>query len=325
MFKTLVATCLLTFSCSSSGLKINERLKKEANDTSYNVIGAYNFVDEFDFDDIEGSVSDIYVFNDISNNERLYNVPISYTENGTRYFKYLADIQFDVTATSHNVEIQFHVYDIYSDDNIIYNIPNGYTNTCDLYFYVNDLYVLHDNLKDTWNALFTHEDNEYVRTYTGWYTLNNNASSINGYFCLLGHVQFDNNIYFYLTNLSDGVLGGSYTSFWGSYYSVETLSYQNHQYNLPLDYKYVSSNQFYLTGVKMTDVDYYRLVNSGVFGYVPNVETSDFYDLMYSVMDSPLYMVSKLLNWELLGVNVFIALTGLLTLIVILTLIRKFW
>lgn len=58
--------------------------------------------------------------------------------------------------------------------------------------------------------------------------------------------------------------------------------------------------------------------------YTPPVTTYTLNDLLWGVVDVPIYTLFSLFNVEVLGVNMFIVVTGLLTAVVVVWVIRKF-
>lgn len=72
---------------------------------------------------------------------------------------------------------------------------------------------------------------------------------------------------------------------------------------------------------------YNELSQIGVFSYVRDTQydDTDFHDLLFTIMDTPIYFFSRLFDFQFFGVNLYIALSGLITLAIVVIIIRKIW
>lgn len=178
------------------------------------------------------------------------------------------------------------------------------------------------------NAVFTTQNNEYMTTYKGYYTWVPRSSYSNP-FTAFGTELYSGamlqNLYTYHVNAPTYdtlVLNRA------DYDNDDLVNYVNYRYtDVVFDTKLENQDTQFLVDWKLSKKSYDRLSTYGIFAYVRDntYDDADFQDLLFSIMDSPFYMISRMLNWQLFGVNLFVALTGLLTVAVILVLIRKFW
>lgn len=326
MFKELLATLLLSGSIGAKTQTIKE--PRRLDNDIISVYGNYNFNNTFVYNG-DGSLDGWYYiyFEDISD-EKHYINPISCTAWGSHYY-YLTEIEIYLDAN--NVELYLDYYDVYSTGHIELDFSNedtladfnsGYR---DVILQFSNQYILHDDLAVVFDIFFTKEDNVYVKSYDGYYSFLNNLTDINNNFFVHGSINFNNKLSRYMTNCTDGMLGGNTSSFVCSYFDVIYLYYIPSVYSLPLNKNDVTSNQLLLSNCKMSLNSYNTLSQVGSFTYVRDnsYDNTNFHDLIFTLMDSPIYMLSRLLSFELFGMNLFIALCGLLTLILIVALIKK--
>lgn len=343
MFKEIIVTFLLSGSIGAKSLPVTipvHTYKESAvvNDT-LTLYGNYNFQNVIG--DVTSFDDDVYeiVFEDITTsgaqNKEL--VPIHRSSSTLIY--YCDKITF--VKDDFHVDVTFHVYNhayasgvdwVYSldsDDDISTLVQSNY----DLIFEVRQQYLIHDDLAYIFDALFTTYDNVYTRSYTGYYNFRNGLTNIPTYFVAFGYFMFNQSSYSLMFNYGDGIHTDTHYAIYLSYYQLIDLEGNGYQgysiesFGLPFNSNSVISSNIYMTGVKMTNTTYNRLSNVGVFGYVRDTSYDDvtFRDFFFSLVDTPIYFASSLLSFELFGVNLFIALTGLLTLCCILLLIKKFW
>lgn len=320
MIKELVATLLLS---GSIGVKAPIQPKR-VNEDYFVINGVYNFCETFDFtklgyDDYEVNI----VFEDV--NDLAYTTPITFNNDYASDNFYLAGIQihaYDII----DVDVTFYYYDSYltqyteeitierGDDFQDFGIKA-------LMFYCHRTIILHDDDAIIFSNIFTTEDNSLVTSYTGYYSFFSSQTTANHFF-VYGSCLFNNEMYYGFT--SHGVESTSVKFF---YYDVNELYYTTRDYVLPLNGGNITNRNILCTNCKMSVQSKDHLSNIGLFSYVRDTsyDNTDFKDLMFSVMDSPIYMLSRLLGFELFGVNLYIALASLLTIVALLVLIRKFF
>lgn len=193
-------------------------------------------------------------------------------------------------------------------------------------FNIRDGLVLSSNGAKCFDALFTHYDNAYTTTYNGYiHFLNNTTFSYP--FTAFGTEIIDTSMYYDL--LVPYQPSGSYVNNTlivqkSNYYTYSYIFYEDVSYTLPL----ASYSRDWLTSnYKMSLTSKRNLGYIAYYGYVRDTSYDNvtFKDFFFSLVDTPVYFASSLLSFELFGVNLFVALTGLLTLCCILLLIKKFW
>lgn len=335
MIKTLFATALLSFSVGAKSIDHREA----ATNNRLTINGCYNFKDVIDdLSSIDDGRYEIVFENYVNNvSQNLQIVPI-HRSSETSTIWYCDSIQFD--KSDYNVELTFHVYNYAYSHGVdwIYNFNSGddisdfSSSSYDLIFEVRQSYVLLDEETQLFNALFTSEDNIYTISYSGFYSFRNNLSTMNNKFAVFGYSIFNQQTYSFMFNYGDGVHTDTASGIYMSYYSLYDENYSNYEgyaiesFAFPLNRNYVESSQILFNNVKMSQTSYQRLASYGAFAYVRDTsyDDADWKDLLFSVVDSPIYMISRLLNFEIFGINLYIALAGLLTIVVIVFCVRKF-
>ena len=147
------------------------------------------------------------------------------------------------------------------------------------------------------------------RLVNGWFTFNYNIVDINQYINNL-YLPFTSNGVYY-TNLN---INGDYILY------DTTIVYKFDNFN----WSNVSFRLLYLESTYITESDYNLLSSYGVWSYVdinPNYTLSD---LIFTFVDIPIYTLTRLLNFEFIGVSLIVALGSLLLLFLIFKLFKKF-
>ena len=338
MIKTLFATALLSFSVGSQSLDHQEATTPTNRIT---INGSYNFKDVIDdLTRIHDGVYDIVFENYVDGvSQNLQIVPIHRSSEASTIW-YCDSIQFD--KDDYHIDVTFRVYNYayahgvvwsYSIDSLD-DISNLSSSDFDLIFEVRQSYVLLDETALLFNALFTQEDNVYTTTYNGYYSFRNNISTMNYKFAVFGYYAFNQQTYSFMFNYGDGVhtdtSSGVYMSYYALFNDSGTYYYEGfaiESYSFPLNTSSIKNSQILFNNVKMSKTSYTRLSSYGVFAYVRDTtyDDADWQDLLFSVMDSPIYMINRLLSFEIFGLNLFVALAGLLTICALLVLIKRFF
>lgn len=343
MLKEIIATFLLSGSIGAKSLSVTVPVHtyKEsavANNT-LTLYGNYNFRnvigDVTSFDD--GNYEIVFETIDTSGAQNKELVPIHRSESTLIYY---CD-KITIFKSDYYIDITFHVYNHAYASGVgwSYELESGQdislssSSVFDLIFEIRQQYLIHDDLAYIFDALFTTYDNVYTRSYTGYYNFRNGLNNIPSYFVTFGYMMFNQSSYSLMFNYGDGIHTDTKYAIYLSYYQLIDLEGNGYQgysiesFALPFNSNSVISSNIYMTGVKMTNTTYNRLSSVGVFGYVrdSSYDNVTFKDFFFSLVDTPVYFASSLLSFELFGVNLFIALTGLLTLCCILLLIKKFW
>lgn len=342
MIFELIATGLLAYGVSTSSVNASNDYRSVDNNASYGqtlevtpynqlVNGIYNFRDSFDFSifDIRDIGSNIIVFD---NDENLL-VPFTFDANNEPAY-YLSSITYsvgdEVELTTNNVYVSFDYYDsqhnfdsvevdIYSTDTL--SSVSRLASVRTLMFYVINGVNLNQQDYKVFNMLFTRDDNTYMRSYSGYFTFTNGGVLLNSNnYVIFGTNTLSNQISFIFDFYSEN---NSYIT------SIQRLTYDVYGQKYQVSNFYInqrSSNLVYFDNVKMSISTYTALNGTlGVFTYIPTGESSSFEDLLFTIADTPIYFISRLLDFEMFGMNLYIALSGLLTLLVVIFIIRKIW
>lgn len=311
-----------------TGLRLSQPLE------SYNaneIRGLYNFKDTFNF---EHNYSDVGVHFEVEGYQHL--VPLSLGESVIGYIRY---ISFDVFADNNDnvesidVSIIYYLTDNSGDVSLQYNISN-YDDVSDLtgekniIFNVQSSYFADDEEDYTiFNEVFTTGTNRYITTYTGYYSFNANPSFNNGYIDnVIGSVSVNNRIYTFMSLFENSGLDSSVIQF--GYFDMYDLVYSTETYPVKNVTNWVIGvNNIYFNQCKMSLQSYNRLSSLGVFAYVHDstLDNIGFKELLYNIADSALYFFVSFLNFDLFGFNMFLALSGLATLLIAILVIRKVW
>lgn len=311
MFKEVFATLLFSVNLVSPSIKKSAQL--------YNQVGySYCLKDEFDLD-----------FED-------RNMFVTYQVYDSAAAGYINCYAYDIRNGSW-LPVNSITIDRYDDDPTYYTLTIDYndegsdpqedftenvtlssysTYWKNLVIYFEGSYFIADSSYSMFLSLFTPSGNSYVRYYVGYYSYATNLLSSNSEFILYGSFLVNNSLYnyFYRNN--------------GNSFAMNYLAAgENNRVDIVTSGNLQVANNFYLDGVLIPTDVYTQMTNVGVFGYQRDnsFDNTTFKDLLFSIMDTPIYFMTRLLSFELFGVNMFVAFTGLLTICVILVLIRKFF
>jgi len=166
-----------------------------------------------------------------------------------------------------------------------------------------------------WNCMFTKEGNPYNEVYTGWYTFSNyiNVGSLSS-FAVYGNVNVANVLYNHL-GYTPNELYASYFNATTQINYVQTI-YENDKFN-------VDTQNVYFTGVMIPRDFKTILTGIGTFGYVPQYQQYTFGEMIFNVVDAPIYMLSQLFSFELFGIQFYVAFMGIVTVVLICFVLRK--
>lgn len=331
MFKEIIATCLITFSCSSKSLYKDNKQNAYVGD-SYCCSGAYCLKDEYDFNAVREYMifwqlstldlqiqttnrNDLTVFGGMYDDEMythdLETLKIHFT-NSLSYIK--CDILMDSSreewsASLENVHGGETIDDWTEEGEFTYTAPN-------LVISFNIEWYLTGNDIEIFNSLFTKEGNRYVRAYNGYYHFNNgnwhNNNEYDFYYSYGAYFMFQSYIFNTLSYNSDMV-------------QFVYLSKDNtvQSYVRPYDHgTYTDVGNVIVNGLLPQRVRQWMNSN-GVFQYVQPDNDSTWYEMILATMDAPIYYLKQLLGFELFGMNLFIAFSSLLTLVIIIAIIKK--
>lgn len=182
--------------------------------------------------------------------------------------------------------------------------------------YFDDYFYVPSDSSKLFRHVFFAESNEYVINYTGWYSFNSNINSVNNYFNVYGNVSSNNTLYNHLygSHEADGI-----------YYLQSNLSINLtlRPYIMHDDTGWHSSQLVYFTGVLIPYEMRQRLLSLGNFNYIPDVPNTTLPEVIFSVVDAPVFYLYSLFNFDVFGTNLFIAFTSLVTLVVVIAILKK--
>lgn len=341
MFKECLIVPLLLGSSISQKSRVVETSQPVYQNVEHGYYeGTYNFRDYFDFD----SFFSFCVDNNIGDIDEMYQIdhlppesgvgmpldtmtyPCSYFDE--TYYVY----QIHLYSTDYDeIGVSFFAYASLNDSYIFSTYVENNTDLSDLSSWTHNFIfqlrrgVTFSNYSNLiFDYFFTTENNDYTTSYYGYFT-------------------FFGNQYYYQPFTAFGTEAGNsmlminmYTGAWysGPYDSImyderyapgtSTEGFDYQQVSLPLNMQ--NYDKQILVNWKLSKSSYTALESVGAFGYLrdPTYDDASFQDLLFTVMDSPIYMLSRLLSFELFGTKLFIALTGLLAVAIIVVLIKRF-
>lgn len=297
-----------------------------------NLLGTYCFRNTFDIDYY--NVEEDYLYSFIFNRNQvsgLKECPIMLCSGVTfdvRQHYYVTDLTIEYYNTGVNT---------YWDISVTYSGETGYeTGTFSTRFYLgeditegdsdltdiliyfpNYVFLNGDNLK-VFNSVFTTEGNRFNTYYNGYYSITN--SSYNSFWQLYGSICVNNSLFDYMY----------YTHYDNAPYSVsacQLLTSDNADYmfiynNTFVEYRYTSPN-ILISGTLIPNVYVERMTQMGVFAYQYDNTHYEFQDVVTSVIDGPIYMLSQLFSFELFGVQFYVAFMSIVTVVLICFVIKK--
>lgn len=328
MFGNLIASLMLATSFGTPSLK-NIAPKRAVNDTyeaSISVYGSYNFKQSPSWSYPQQYFTYRYEFeqSDMTGGGPYFHNVVPFTTNdgqSAQMFLRYIDLEYDDGYTA----IEFGCYDGQEDLYTYSTVYNGDLEDVSLrsmIFNVNSPYYFNGVAGWFFQNFFTHAENSYVINYSGYYYLNGTTTALTTKFSVIGATMFNQQGGSNFTNY-----GFQNSQFGILQYDITNNRYDYHLYEIPFNKSYVMDSNFNFNGVKMSVETKAYLESVGFFGYVRDTsyDHATFKDLLFGVLDSPIYMMSKLLSFELFGVNLFVALGGLVTLLLILLVARKFF
>lgn len=315
MFKTLVATTLIVL--STGGYVAQPRNLTNV----YTLNGAYCLKDTITFD------NDLF---DSSFTSNFYNIDNYDNVRVFGYYEYLPSsrIQQGVYMTLENLSIGWDsgyidlfistespnnpYTSFYGTYHSGYELSNGYTYEKKMIIYFdNPLYVGAD-IFTLFTSLFTGFGNSYCTYYEGYFTYNVPLALYECNYQVYGSMLSNGNVYNFLQGTNTSVQT-----------SLTTPNANFH--NMVIDNNKVVNQPFiYISGTLISNFAYSCMSGSGVFNYVYEPVQYTFGEMIFSIIDAPIYMLSQFFNFELFGIQLYVAFCSILTLIIILCLVRKF-
>lgn len=310
MFKTLITTCLLTFSCASGTLSQEKDLNvRKANSDLYAIKGYYCLFNDysdpnrwlsfendedytfFDYNSMSQGAFDVRYYSNGSYQSLMYLNVYMNRHNNTQFYR----LTF---STGEEFEFDIDRNDDIDDFNI-------YARTTMLYF--PETIYFDEDTYNIFTSIFTSEGNKYNSRYNGWYSLVPNNLSYSGEWEVVGNIIVDNSLY-----------QGAYFDNKNAYAYIGNVNKQFVNNGV-----LQTSQLIYLNNVMLPSVEYSSMENTGVFDYVIQPVQYTFGDMIFSVIDAPVYMLSQLFSFELFGIQFYVAFMGVATVLLIFFIVRK--
>lgn len=185
-----------------------------------------------------------------------------------------------------------------------------------LILYFPSQFYFNETSDNYFSGIFTHSNNAYITSYDGYINLAVNYVSSD--YDIYGNFIIDNSLYKSIFDeAGDTLMYGTYIDYNGNEQIIkERYLFGNDR--APKD------RNIYANITKLPLVDKAKIENFAVFTYVqPAVEQYSFSEFMFSIMDAPLYYLTSMFNFELFGMNMYVALASLVTLAIIIIVIKK--
>lgn len=333
MIKCLIATALLSFSISAATQKADSISSFQGY-----IQGTYNFNDSFNYDEFQSYLVDheyyyfdeTYLFDWIPQpaGQPQYTFAVPCSLNNQLYYIHSINLFYE---SGDDVYVEFVIgdgtlstplsYEVIISNNV--SLSGELSWTHDFMFVILEGFNLPNEANCVWDFFFTHNDNQYLTTYNGYYSFAN-YSSTNYTFTAFGSVLYKQNIYIGL-GISP-VYNSPYSDIRFVYNNVMVGTYEISSFDV-YSMPFPIGNNVLCNNLKMSLTSKSNLERIGVFAYVRDTsyDNADWQDLLFSVMDSPIYMINRLLSFEIFGLNLFVALAGLLTICALLILIKRFF
>lgn len=309
MFKTvLVSTFLLfnfNFSCS---IKPNHN---NVGGQLTSIYGSYCFNEHFDDLDTLEHYGDVVLSNFYGENKPLVNF---YDSAVLSYQSYSADTFTFNHANVNQWNIVFYLSGYGSLSISIYNgdYVDDLGNNQDLTVFFPTEVSLNDVSLQIFNSFFNGNGNSLVTSYTGWYSIINPSYDIDSYLDVEGFFIVDNNLYNHLHF--------AYENAYTQLYSKGTFSSPLH---IIFNGQLQTKNFIYFDNVMLNGTARAKLSSKGTFNYFYEPVQYTFGEMIFSVMDAPIYMLSQLFSFELLGIQFYVAFMGVVTIVLICFVLKK--
>lgn len=317
MFKTLFATLMLATSMATPNLQ--HKPKKAAEETT-TINGYYNLKDEMSWPNQSGTFSIVQESDNIE----------AYVYVNARYYK-INNLRLSYSFTNpptSSLSIAGNVYDWYNDENI--NISYGASNTTGNYqelkyydssnilgliLYFPSSFYYQSSRNNAFKDFFTRENNEFIESYSGYFSfaLNYTNSVI---IDVRGSFLIDNNLYYEIYDYEHDEMWARYVS-----YNNENEITKNKCFMA--DDIAPQNRNIYMNVPKIPKAIKQQFETFGVFDYVEQHVPTSWYDMILSTMDAPIYYLTSMMNFELFGINLFMAFSSILTLVIIVAVIKK--
>lgn len=341
IIRTLFVTTVLITSIAAPTTKIKEPKKAYIGNTLV-LSGQYAIKDSYDYNkffntinrsqsidlDIngQGTTGDIEIFcyrpNETSGVYQMDYLRIQYDEEDES-FKIAC---YEEDRRGYIDTSWFYEEDVETIDNFNTTVISGMQTTTDfmknLVINFNKEYYISDpNEIAIFELFISKEGNRYTNAYNGYYHLNNGNWYTNIYsYEYRGALIITNAIMY--TGISYNSWNDNQVALISTTWNFEqgTTTYNNT--NLYDNGTYSQTTNMSINGI----IPYYvkQSMNAiGTFQYIDDTPPTTWYEMILSTMDAPIYYLKSLLGFELFGINLFLAFSSLLTLVVIIAVMKK--
>lgn len=319
MFKTLLATLMLSSSFGTPLIKTTPRMAVEQSSTQIN--GYYNLRDEMDWPNQYGTF-DIVKSTDNIDCYFFYSDLSMYYKVSSMSFTYSFQ-----TAPNYTMKVDVSYYDWYEEEEVTTSFNSGGTNGDftslvnynnnfkELILYFPSTFYYTESRDNAFFYFFTSFNNAYITSYNGYYNfvLQYGGDSID----VRGNFIIDNKIYFELWDVDSGDLYANYYSYEGTE-QVTKMRRIFSSNNAP------KNRNVYFNIPKLPNSQKSKFEQFGVFSYVqPPTEQYTFSEFFFSIIDSPVYYLTQLFNFDVFGLNMFVAFASMITLCLIIIILKK--
>lgn len=293
MFKEIFATVLLSTCTASKSL-----VPKEASINQ--LLGAYVLRDDFNnYYDHQATeeiiINDAFWFYDYEKHAYV----------NSHYLSILVDDLLGFIIVDDNAQ-QTYSYTALNSDTL-HDVDASLSRLV-LYF---DVPVYLDyNLYNLFTSFMVKDGNEFVKPYLGWFTFSNYVNN-NVYYNLFGNLSVNNNLVIALDYFESGsnIKGVFYTGSQEIVYEVYNSS------------GWVGSKLVYISALIPDNLEAV-MISTGSFQYIPTVDRASFMDLMFSIADAPVKLLTDIFNFNLLGVNFAMAILSIISLAIMITIFK---
>lgn len=274
----------------------------------YTLYGAYCYRNHFDDTFIQDSDL-IYTYIDYNTTD--YVGKVNFYEDSDSHIYNTTIRTFEIIKQTNHYQVHLFDGDISLNQDIYYGdyVSDLHEDSASLVLFFPQPLNVSANGYKLFNCFFTNEGNDFVTSYSGWYTFTNTNLSFN--YSINGFFTVNNNLY---NNLE--YIGYNCTA---NLYGLDTFSQL-----LVIDNKVLQvDNSILLNNVLIPYYTRDTMTTCGVFAYVYEPVEYTFGDMVFSVMDAPVYMLSQLFSFELFGLQFYVAFMGIVTVVLICFVLKK--
>lgn len=309
MFKTLLASTFLLFNVSS------HVPVRESSNYVYSLYGSYCFRNHMTYE--KESLPDEYTYLDYDTVDYYARMTFQLNYDGTYNYNTVID-NLDIRYDDEYESYILHIYDgdytlrlwLTDDEWLADQYEECYTM---ILYFPSPFNVTADGYR-LFNTFFTGDGNEWVDRYSGWYTITNPQYTSN--IKLNGFFNVDNNIYNEIEFVDH-----NFTAYYHDEYSYDY--YGASKVDVIVNSQLKVSSLLYFDSVLIPSYLDYNFRQVGTFSYQYTPVEYTFGDMIFSVVDAPIYMLSQLFSFELFGIQFYVGFMGVVTLLLICILVKK--